>query len=345
MTITKTVPPPEIVTFTADPETITAGESSVLTWETANADSVSIDQGIGSVSVSGSLTAQPSETTTYTLTASCPGGTSTRSIIITVSYPFPTVTTGADPVTIQSGESSVLTWTSTDAESCSITPDIGNVDLNGSVTISPTETTTYTVTATGPGGTAAANVEVEVIFPLSVTVIEPDGASDITHRNFRIQWTDVSPDSGTVSVSLFYDTDNSGEDGTLIVSGLSKAPAASCGEYVWNTAEIPEGAYYVYAVINDGVSEATHYSEGMLTVDHTTFSNEIKVTASDAAESDFFGGSVAISGDYAVVGSLNDSCDTYIFRREGTEWVDQTKLGKSGNSVAISGDYAIVGGL
>lgn len=60
--------------FFADPPFIVVGESTTLTWEIEDATSVSIDQGIGPVALSGSLVVSPTETTTYTLTAT--GGAS-----------------------------------------------------------------------------------------------------------------------------------------------------------------------------------------------------------------------------------------------------------------------------
>ncbi len=83
-----------------------------------------------------------------------------------------------------------------------------------------------------------------------------------------------------------------------------------------------------------------------------------KIIASDGSSSDAFGFSVAISGDYAIVGARYnddngfDSGSAYIFRRTGANtWDRGTKIlapdGASrdyfGYSVAISGDYAIVG--
>ena len=82
-----------------------------------------------------------------------------------------------------------------------------------------------------------------------------------------------------------------------------------------------------------------------------------KITASDGAVSDWFGGSVAISGDYVVVGANHDddaglrSGSAYIFKRNGAAWTEQTKITASdgarndffGYSVAISGDYTVVG--
>ena len=87
-----------------------------------------------------------------------------------------------------------------------------------------------------------------------------------------------------------------------------------------------------------------------------TWTQQTKLVASDAAGSDRFGWSVAIDGDYAIIGSVldddpTDSGSAYIFKRSGTTWTQQAKLTASdaqasddfGYSVAISGDYAIVG--
>jgi 6-phosphogluconolactonase (cycloisomerase 2 family) len=82
-----------------------------------------------------------------------------------------------------------------------------------------------------------------------------------------------------------------------------------------------------------------------------------KLTASDGAVSDYFGSSVAISGDRAIVGAYGDddkgasSGSAYIFEEESGVWKQVAKLTASdgavsdyfGSSVAISGDRAIVG--
>lgn len=156
-------PPPEI-TFSADPPSIKLGDSSTLTWTTTNADNVSIDQEIGEVSLNGSYFVSLGETTTYTLTATGAGGTTTETVTVTVHLP-PTVNISADPETIQVGESSTLTWTSNNVNNCAIEPNIGSVDVNGSISVSPTQTITYTITVEGPVGTAAGYAEVIVIAP------------------------------------------------------------------------------------------------------------------------------------------------------------------------------------
>ena len=85
--------------------------------------------------------------------------------------------------------------------------------------------------------------------------------------------------------------------------------------------------------------------------------SEIKIIASDGAVNDFFGTSVSIYGDYAVVGAIFDDDNGFdsgsasVFKRTGTSWTQEAKLLPSdgaaddwfGQSVSISGDYAVVG--
>lgn len=71
---------------------------------------------------------------------------------------------------------------------------------------------------------------------------------------------------------------------------------------------------------------------------------QAKITADDAAAGNYFGFSVAISGDYAIIGGIYSS-GAYIFKRQGTSWLQQQKFITSysgiGTAVAISENYAI----
>jgi peptidoglycan-associated lipoprotein len=84
-------PPPAAAptaSLSASPETIDKGQSSTLTWKTENATDVSID-GIGAVQPSGSQSVNPTESTTYTLTAKGAGGSQTATARVTVNAPPP----------------------------------------------------------------------------------------------------------------------------------------------------------------------------------------------------------------------------------------------------------------
>ncbi len=82
-------PAPTIRSFTVAPSSITAGQSATLSWAVENADSVSISGGVGAVQPTGSANVSPASTTTYRLTASGPGGTTERSVTLSVSAPPP----------------------------------------------------------------------------------------------------------------------------------------------------------------------------------------------------------------------------------------------------------------
>jgi len=60
---------PSIGSFNANPDIVEKGESSILTWSVTSATKVSIEPGIGTVSLTGSQRIFPDKNTTYTLTA------------------------------------------------------------------------------------------------------------------------------------------------------------------------------------------------------------------------------------------------------------------------------------
>ncbi|CAD7846986.1 MAG: hypothetical protein [Olavius algarvensis Delta 4 endosymbiont] len=93
--------------------------------------------------------------------------------------------------------------------------------------------------------------------------------------------------------------------------------------------------------------------------DGTTWIQEAKLTANDAAPGDLFGWSVSISGDTALVGAFGDddagssSGSAYVFWYDGTTWIQEAKLtandaagfDRFGRSVSISGGTALIGAL
>jgi peptidoglycan-associated lipoprotein len=77
----------------------------------------------------------------------------------------PTVSIQANPTSINKGDSTTLTWTSTDATQLTISPDVGAVTAQGSTKVTPSDSATYTITASGPGGSADSSVRVTVSTP------------------------------------------------------------------------------------------------------------------------------------------------------------------------------------
>jgi hypothetical protein len=153
---------PPSISFSATPDDIATGQASTLIWDTTGATSVTIDHGIGSQPLSGSISVQPSITTTYALTATGPGGTQSSEVTVTVTN-RPIITFIAHPTDIVAGSSATLFWSVTNSVKVSIDNGVGTVQPNGSAVVFPTTTTTYTLTAIGFEGTSTAQVTVNVL--------------------------------------------------------------------------------------------------------------------------------------------------------------------------------------
>ena len=187
---------PPTVSITANPTEITGGDSTVLTWTSSYADSVSIDNGIGPVVPNGSVTVSPEETTTYTITASGANGTATDSVTVAVTQTL-RVRLSAQPQTIMEGEASILSWTSILAESASLDNGIGSVAVNGLLNVSPLQTTTYTITVQGQGSTANSSVTVTVLHRPSVTLTAmPDAIPE--GGTTTLSWSSSNAISATI---------------------------------------------------------------------------------------------------------------------------------------------------
>ncbi|MGA2260133.1 MAG: peptidoglycan-associated lipoprotein Pal [Acidobacteriota bacterium] len=76
--------------------------------------------------------------------------------------PTPTISLTASPSAVEKGQSSTLSWGSTNATEVTIDGGIGTVEASGSRTITPVSSTTYRATATGPGGVASAEARITV---------------------------------------------------------------------------------------------------------------------------------------------------------------------------------------
>jgi peptidoglycan-associated lipoprotein len=81
----------------------------------------------------------------------------------------PTVTLQASPTSVEKGDPSTLSWTSTDATQLTIAPDVGTVTAQGSTKVTPSASTTYTITASGPGGSATGSARVTVATAAAAT--------------------------------------------------------------------------------------------------------------------------------------------------------------------------------
>ena len=105
--------PPQI-NFSVDKPQLVGGDSATLTWSvTGDADTMSINPGIGSTNLSGTQVIQPSQDTTYTAVASGLGGSATAQVTVEVVYPPEVSLTG--PISTDYGDDIILTYNADNA--------------------------------------------------------------------------------------------------------------------------------------------------------------------------------------------------------------------------------------
>jgi peptidoglycan-associated lipoprotein len=92
--------------------------------------------------------------------------------------PAPTISLNAAPSAIEAGQSTTLSWNSSNATGVTIDNGIGTVEPSGNRTVRPSVSTTYMAKATGSGGNAVAETRVTVTQPLAPTPPAPPAISD-----------------------------------------------------------------------------------------------------------------------------------------------------------------------
>lgn len=115
--------------------------------------------------------------------------------------PAPTATITADPLAIDLGQSVVLNWRTENATTVTI-DGIGQVNPNGTQTVSPANSTNFHLTAKGDGSATEANVRVTVRVPVAPPApTEGDMGSEAAfHQNvqdvfFDYDSYDLRPDA------------------------------------------------------------------------------------------------------------------------------------------------------
>jgi outer membrane protein OmpA-like peptidoglycan-associated protein len=147
---------------------INCGDSSQLKWNSSDAGQVSVTP-IGNVASSGEQSVQPTQTTTYQMTALGPGGTATSNATVNVNSAVQSSLSLGQPEVrfhrvgdkIVEQNDTALNWSAQNASNVTI-DQIGTVETTGTRNVSGTpkkndvgtidETTTFVLTATNPCG-------------------------------------------------------------------------------------------------------------------------------------------------------------------------------------------------
>lgn len=113
-------------------------------------------------------------------------------------YPTPTATLTASKYTIVNGQSTTLTWSSTNATSgCTGNGFNTSGATSGSIPVSPSVTTPYGVTCSNPGGSASQSITITVKKPTISIGANPTRVSTGTHT--KIFWTSIDTTSCIVT--------------------------------------------------------------------------------------------------------------------------------------------------
>lgn len=161
------------ISLSADDASLTAGQSTVVRWTSRNATACTASGAwSGSRPVAGSRwTGSLSSTADYSLTCTGPGGSDTATLRITVEappqlppQPAPTLSLSASPGSVQSGGSTRLSWSSSNATSCQAGGAwSGSRATSGSTSVGPlTANSSFQLTCSGPGGSINRTVSVSV---------------------------------------------------------------------------------------------------------------------------------------------------------------------------------------
>lgn len=263
-TVTVTAPPPQatVVGFSASPNGVTVGGSTTLSWSTSGATSCTATGGTGTDGWNGSVATSnaglsvgplsSAGTYVYTLACTGPGGPSAPANV-TVSVgaatpPAAIVSLNAAPTSIVAGGSTTLSWSTTNATSCTAANGAPNSGWSGALPASSAGTTvgpisaagtyTYSLVCTGSGGDSGLSSVIVNVDPLTppatVTGLSLTPSSIQAGQSTSIAWSSANASSCTASGGAGGD----GWGGSVATSsaGLTVGPIQAAGTYTYSLA-------------------------------------------------------------------------------------------------------------
>jgi hypothetical protein len=147
-------------------------------------------------------------------------------------YPPAINSFSANKSSIEEGETTTLTWNTTNASSVIISPGVGSVAASGSTTVTPTTTTTYTLTANGESGNPASSTTTISVTPRISPSISIGQTTIKRGQSTSLSWN--AP--GAVRVTIT-DVGEVGISGTINVSPEETATYTLTATYIDGTAQ------------------------------------------------------------------------------------------------------------
>ena len=216
--------------------------------------------------------------------------------LVSITMLPPSCTLTATPASVTLGNSSTLSWTSTNATSGSIDNGAGAMNpINaGSKTVSPTVSTLYTATVTGAGGSANCNASVDVTTggdTTKPTVSLTAPAANSTVSSTVTLSANASDNVGVTGVQFKVDGANVGAEDTSAPYSIS-----------WNTTTVTNGTHTIKAVAKDAAGNTRSTAGRSVTVVNGT-ADTTKPTVSLTAPAD----GATVSGNVTISANASDN--------------------------------------
>jgi len=183
----------------------------------------------GAEPASGSFIAAPTTPGNYTYTLTCTSNTNQViaqdvTLTVTAAAAPPVVTIAANPTSLVLGNSATLTWSSTNATSCTASGAwSGSEAVSGTQSVTPgaTGTSSYALTCTGSGGSVTSTATVTVTAPpLPTVTIAANPASLVLGGSSTLNWSSTNATACTASGAW---------SGTEATSGMQSVTPTATG--------------------------------------------------------------------------------------------------------------------
>jgi hypothetical protein len=163
--------PTPVVTISADPQSIAAGQSTTLRWTSQSADTCTASGAwSGARETVGSEIVGPlSKSATYTLQCDSTSGSASASVIVTVDEAPgtspPSLAFSSSALTVAAGATVSLDWTASNATSCSASGSwSGSKNTSGSESVGPlSSAASFTLTCEGAGGSVSQTIDIKIL--------------------------------------------------------------------------------------------------------------------------------------------------------------------------------------
>jgi hypothetical protein len=141
--------------------------------------------------------------------------------------------------TIELGQTTTLTWTSSNATGASISPEVGTIATSGSTTVTPLTTTTYTLTANGNYGSPSSSQVTVVVKPRVAPSFTVSESTIQAGKSATLSWT--APSATRVYISGV---------GNVNTSGVTQVSPENPTTYTMTATYVDGSTQTAYASVN-----------------------------------------------------------------------------------------------